>query len=192
MNRLAGRPRNRVYVDEVPRLDLRKWQRLKLLQAGSVFTCSWSGGKAVVLVDRSMITLMDGDRTEYVPLVRTAGGVAPCTWFLCPSCGRRCAVLHLRGCFRCRRCAGFSYQSQSEAPADRALRRARRIRQSLGADGNLLKPSPPRPKGMRRSTYIRLLERLDAAEAQVWPRVIRRISVSTADAFCAGADGALG
>jgi len=169
-----GRPQAREYLDWVPALDLYEWQRSKLLRPGVHFTCFWPGGRLEVLVDPDQVTLFAGAVVEHVKLTRTTSGVAPCTWFLCPGCGRRCAVLHWQGRARCRRCARLAYRSQSESPSDRALRRARAIRRSLGGSGDLSESLPPRPKGMRRPTYIRHLEQLVAAEAQVWQGVARR------------------
>jgi hypothetical protein len=171
---LRGRPQTRAYLDGLPALDLYEWQRLRLLRAGAHFACSWPGGRIEVLVDPEEIVLLAGEVVEHVKLTRTTSGIAPCTWFLCPGCGRRCAVLHWQGRAGCRRCARLAYRSQSESPSDRALRRARAIRRSLGGSGDLSESLPPRPKGMRRRTYIRRLEQLVAAEAQVWQGVARR------------------
>jgi hypothetical protein len=43
---------------------------------------------------------------------------------------------------RCRVCARVAYASQNERPMDRAMRRARKIRYSLGGDSSLLDPIP--------------------------------------------------
>jgi hypothetical protein len=172
---LRGRPQTREYLDWLPALDLYEWQRLKLVRPGRHFTCTWPGGRIEVLVDPEEIVLLAGEVVEHVKLTRTTSGIAPCTWFLCPGCGRRCAVLHWQGRAGCRRCARLAYRSQSESPSDRALRRARAIRRSLGGSGDLSESLPPRPKGMRRRTYIRLLEQLIATEAGVWQGVARRV-----------------
>jgi hypothetical protein len=87
------------------------------------------------------------------------GGKRP--WFLCPgrACGKRVAILYLAGkYFRCRHCHGLSYYSQRYGRGDRALLRARNIRSRLGGDRDVSKPFPAKPKRMRRSTYLRLLE----------------------------------
>lgn len=80
----------------------------------------------VYLTDNPFAVLMysvtdrDGNKTDYndeVSLVTTPcyfGGVR--YWFVCPSCGRRVAVLYLaRGdvYFRCRHCNNLSYHSRN-------------------------------------------------------------------------------
>lgn len=89
------------------------------------------------------------------------GGKRP--WFRCPlcveqqACGSRALKLYFAGSIvACRRCCGFSYDSQYVAPRYRKLRLARRIRALLGDAGNLFMPFPPRPKWMRWYTYMKL------------------------------------
>ena len=43
-------------------------------------------------------------------------------WFACPDCGRRCAVVYLRGgILACRQCHGLIYASQLESHGSRKL-----------------------------------------------------------------------
>lgn len=95
------------------------------------------------------------------------GGRRP--WFICPTpeCRRRVAILYGNGVFACRRCHDLAYESQREAPDDRALRRANNIRRRLGWRVGTLNPpgfhvDPAwvcyKPKGMHQSTYRRLVE----------------------------------
>jgi hypothetical protein len=50
------------------------------------------------------------------------------SWFLCPGCGRRSAILYLGGkYFRCRPCLGLVYPSQKVSPSRRAQSRIREI-----------------------------------------------------------------
>lgn len=82
------------------------------------------------------------------------GGVR--LWFLCPACDRRVVALYGSGrLFLCRHCNKLTYASQQERIADRMMRKARRLRNRLraGASTGLI----PRPKGMHRATYYRLL-----------------------------------
>ena len=113
------------------------------------------------------------DVEETVRIVRVAcrfGGSRP--YFICPgvvngvACGRRVAKLHGSGrFFLCRHCYRLAHASQSEGAWDRMLRRANKIRQRLGGDPGMAAPFPPKPKGMWRRTYERLLEHAIDAEA---------------------------
>ena len=88
------------------------------------------------------------------------------SWFLCPQCGRRVAILY--GMFQqlcCRRCATLTYESQNESESDRLLRKARKIRRRLGGSDNMFEEFPPRPRFMRERVYARLRQK--AREAWV-------------------------
>jgi hypothetical protein len=104
------------------------------------------------------------DVAETVFIVHVAcpfGGTRP--YFICPGtvngvgCGRRVAKLHGAGrYFLCRHCYRLTHASQSEGEWDRAVRRASKIRQRLGADPYARDAVPGRPKGMWWRTYDRL------------------------------------
>jgi hypothetical protein len=90
-------------------------------------------------------------------------------WFACPFAGRRVAKLYLPNgavTFASRQAYRLAYRSQREAPHDRALRRAFKLRSKLGADGGI-GDYVPKPKWMRRRTYDRKLEEIFAAEEVV-------------------------
>ena len=87
-------------------------------------------------------------------------------WFVCPRTGRRAANLYLPNgavTFAARQAYRLAYRSQREAPHDRALRRAFKLRGRLGADGGI-GDYVPKPKWMRWPTYDRKLEEIAAAE----------------------------
>lgn len=116
---------------------------------------------------------------EVIDLTRSAchlGGKR--AWFVCNriGCCRKVAVLYdtPKG-FRCRHCAGVTYQSKRERPYDRLLRRARKARAKAGGDANLLQPFPDRPKGMHATTYLRLLEKEAACWGTISDKAIRRL-----------------
>jgi hypothetical protein len=95
------------------------------------------------------------------------GGERP--WFVCPGrCARLAGVLYLisRG-FVCRRCAGLGYDTQTRQPWERSALKAQRLRRRLGADPGLTHSLPPRPRGMHRRTYERLLAALGQSEQTV-------------------------
>ncbi|MBT5797559.1 MAG: hypothetical protein HOI09_09265 [Porticoccaceae bacterium] len=80
------------------------------------------------------------------------------TWFLCPSCGARKAILYCASkWFLCRQCYGLNYTCQNEVYADRMIRKARKLRAKLGASMDLQMPISERPHGMYRSTFERLI-----------------------------------
>jgi len=90
-------------------------------------------------------------------------------WFVCPRTGRRAAKLYLPNgafTFASRQAYRLAYRSQREAPHDRALRRAFKLRGKLGADGGI-GDYVPKPKWMRWPTYDRKLEEVFAAEEVV-------------------------
>jgi hypothetical protein len=90
-------------------------------------------------------------------------------WFVCPRTGRRAAKLYLPNgayTFASRQAYRLAYHSQREAPHDRALRRAFKLRGRLGADGGI-GDYVPKPKWMRWPTYDRKLEEIFAAEEVV-------------------------
>ena len=73
--------------------------------------------------------------------------------------------------FRCRLCHGLSYECQFESRAQRANRRARKIRRRLGGSDCLMEEFPPRPRGMHWATYRRL-EALEAAADYQWTAAV--------------------
>ena len=81
------------------------------------------------------------------------------TWFLCPQCGKRVAVLYGAGkYFFCRHCYNLTHASQQENRADRLMRKARKIRARLGVGDALSEPILFKPKNMHQKTFNRLRE----------------------------------
>jgi hypothetical protein len=67
-------------------------------------------------------------------------GRTPCTfggarrWFICPGCGRRCALLYcVGGLFRCRHCHDLAYCSTRHPLSERARRYPEKEGQQLGS-----------------------------------------------------------
>jgi hypothetical protein len=86
------------------------------------------------------------------------------TWFLCPHCNRRVAVLYGAGrYFLCRHCYNLTYASQQAQRYARLREKAQAIRQRLGGSANLLEPFPDKPKGMHWKTYYRLRQKAEHA-----------------------------
>ena len=105
---------------------------------------------------------------ELVTLPQRFGGRR---WFaVCPFTGARCTKLIMpagatkfaaRGAWR-----RIAYRCQREAPYDRALRAAFKIRRRLGDDGGI-GDLVLKPKWMRWSTFDRQIARLNRVEARV-------------------------
>jgi hypothetical protein len=172
------------------RLDIQLWARRGLLYRGNEF--GGSDGltglglslRVKVYLDFIVLTDLNADpmsasRETVIDLERTAcrfGGRR--TWFRCPraGCGRRVAVLFVAGEVMCRKCAGLKYESQYRSCFDRNLRNCQMIRLRLGGTANLLKPFPPRPKGMRLARYLRLWDQASRAESFCWSALSKKLS----------------
>jgi hypothetical protein len=106
----------------------------------------------------------------------TYGGTRP--WWLCPSCGRRVAVLYgSRGYYACRRCCNLVYTCQRKSADDRATRRADRIRQRLGWGYGVLNPPGGRVKGMHYRTYQRLTHKYNTFAAISLDGIGKRLAI---------------
>lgn len=160
-------------TDNYQAFDVRELQRDGLLVPGRTLSAQWTcNGKAIasinVRVESDHVVLnynykrLDG---SWQPIKYSVsidwtscnyGGQRP--WFICPivDCGQRVAILYGSSIFACRYCHQLAYQSQREISHNRALLRAQNIRKKLGGSANMLKPFPPKPKGMHWHTYFRM------------------------------------
>lgn len=175
----AGRPGWRRKCEYSLPLDIRRLQRRGLLRCGSVFGWHWSaddepcGNIGLAVSDASVrlsyVWTPGDERHELrydVRIDRT-----PChfggsrSWFRCPRCSRRCAVLYglsrRDGYFGCRRCLRLAYASEAESQLDRLWRKQRKLEARLIWLGGEV---PIRPKGMRNRTFDGLLKRINAVE----------------------------
>jgi hypothetical protein len=157
----AGRPGWHLIGEHCRRIDVRAWHRAGTLHEGYSGSWSWHcGGEHTGTIGYSIESACallrysaDGVTiAEHVALERT-----PChfggsrTWFRCPRCAVRVAVLYMSGArFACRGCQRVAYASQSEDACDRAWRKQSKIEARLGEHG-------ARPKGMHHATHQRLL-----------------------------------
>ncbi len=95
-------------------------------------------------------------------------------WFRCPRTYRRVRVLHLPlggRHFRSRRAYRLAYASQRETIHDRAQRRAAKLCKRLGGDW-ADDTYPDKPSRMRWVTYIRIMDKLVAADTLADQRII--------------------
>ena len=154
-------------------LDIRRLQRAGVLKPGRWFGWKWTiNGKTVadiqVRVEAQRVVLVyryrrrgdanwqDVEQAVYLDhTVCTYGGTRP--WWLCPSCGRRVAIVYGPANFyACRHCCQLAYSCQRENAHDRAARRADTIRRRLGWPAGIFNPSGGKPKGMRWVTFERM------------------------------------
>jgi hypothetical protein len=175
----AGRPGWRRKCEHTLPLDIRRLHRKGLLRTGAVFGWRWSsddeprGNIGIAVSDSSAclsyIWTPGDERREMrydVRIDRTPcyfGGLR--SWFRCPRCSRRCAVLYglsrRDGYFGCRRCLHLAYTSESECPLDRLWRKQRKLEARLSWLGGEV---PERPKWMRQRTFERILSEIDLVE----------------------------
>ena len=162
-------------------LDISVLRRRGLLQPGCSGTIAWSrggeriGSATITTGIRSLrltysVGAVEGsaaavdESIEFRSTEMSLGGQRQ--WFRCPGCHHQCRILYGGPRFRCRLCHGLSYESQFESRAQRANRRARKIRRRLGGSDCLMEEFPPRPRGMHWATYRRLEAQEVAADEQ--------------------------
>jgi hypothetical protein len=172
-----GRKRKRAAVA----FRLERWlKREGMLSPGANRRMTWSRHGAVIA---SVNVRAEPGRVFLTYRHRSGGGewidesypvrltTTPChiggerDWFRCPArgCGQRVAVIYGGGIFACRKCYRLAYPSQREDLADRAVRRADRLRARLGWPGSVLEGAGwGKPKGMHWRTYERLCREHDA------------------------------
>jgi hypothetical protein len=97
-------------------------------------------------------------------------------WFVCPGCGRRCAILYP---WACRTCSGGRYESELLSPENRLMRKAFALRRRLGqTSGGLFGFFPDKPKGLHWSTYNRLVAEGEAMERQLMSLAAARFGLA--------------
>lgn len=168
----------KTYAEEVNRIDIRYMKKQKMLRAGSVGSLSWSCGgeetgsiRYAMYADKMVLNYRYRQSGEDWQKISESiyfdetdchyGGSRK--WFICPSCSKRIGILYGLGkYFRCRKCTGMSYASQSEGYLDRQVRKVRKIRRKLDIGSNwwdadcLSDPIFAKPKGMQWKTFERL------------------------------------
>jgi len=177
------KPNSKPTVESQYRLDIRQLKKSGYFRTGKIGFLKWSrNGKPKALLifgiaaDRLFLIYLRrprGDEWETIEQIVHLNWT-PCnygghrTWFLCPSCLRRVAVLYGAGkYFWCRHCYGLTYSSQKKDIMSRLAKKASKIRMRMGAHGNLLDPFPNRPKNLHRKTYWRLRKESERAR-ELW------------------------
>lgn len=165
-------------------IDVREWAREGLTAEGCIFEWSWLSNKKTVARIR---VSTQKDKLQLSYRARNFGGgwddknyavsleYQPCNfggqrvWFRCPAsgCNRRVATLFGGDIFACRKCHGLVYESQNEAAFERAIRKAKRIRERLGWEVDFNGQVGKKPKGMHWSTFNKLSLELAHTERMV-------------------------
>ena len=187
----SGRPRSRTYIEDGLTLDLPKlirddmvrpgrwsgslvWRNTttgeKVGSMGYTAIVSADGGTGAMRLDYSVPNTRDGcvPIVEHVPLEGLPQPFGGWMWyFRCPLSHRRCRKLVLppgARRFAARQAYRLSYRSQSEAPYDRALSQAFKIRRRLGGAEGVGLPVD-RPSGLHQRTFDGEIARLKRYEA---------------------------
>lgn len=171
----AGRPGWHNSVGTFYKIDIRRWVREGSLKSKDLFGYKSldAYGRAKFLVAAhasddaiSVITMRYDENGKPVTTFRSCiqlietkphlGGHR--TWFVCPHCRRRAAVLYFSsGKWACQKSLRLVYPSQSEKLITRVLRRIEKLEDQLD-------PNWARPKGMRRKTHEKIIEKIEIAE----------------------------
>lgn len=169
----SGAAVGKTAVEHCRRIDIRMWQKRKLLIDGNNFTWQWWNQEETdvmasigVLIEDGGVLLFYSANDEpirtMVELDKTETNYGFREWFLCPSCGKRVALLYLKGkYFNCRKCHDLNYRSsQLSGEISYYHHQLRKICEQLGAEYNPMHEWPPgKPKGMHWKTYERLAQR---------------------------------
>jgi hypothetical protein len=103
-------------------------------------------------------------------LLWTMAGSGRRVWFGCPECESRRGVLYLppgESRFACRGCYRLRYAYEDLAARERFKVRAKRFYEKAGSRSEGLEFTP-RPKGMRRRTFARYMDKAKELERRGW------------------------
>lgn len=169
----AGRPAQYRKTSNFRHMDVRRLQRDGLLKDGMAYGWTWkddSGNETAsisVRIEGGGVRLMyriggEHDVSEHVRLIETAcnyGGGR--MWFVCPYCGRRCALVYIGRQVACRKCLKLRYPSQSDDDTDALWRKQRKLEAKLGGADYWRKP-----KGMHQTTFDRIRREIIELESK--------------------------
>jgi Family of unknown function (DUF5681) len=187
--RVMARRRQRVRLQDGLKLDLNRLIRQHVMRPGAnqLSTIRWSyrhtdkeiaSGRITAEMTqelRGRFRIELGDLDQWIELVAVARPYGGRQWyFLCPRTERRASVLWKppgARSFACRQAWGrqVAYGSQFQSPYQRASSAAQGIRYRLGEKEDV---SPPRPKGMHRRTYEKIMRRYEAHETVIYQDLV--------------------
>lgn len=172
-------------------LDIRRLQRAGVFTPGRLFSWQWTvndrvRSSIVIRVDALQVELVYSYTAVGLPAESIRQAVVlettPCTlggsrsWFQCPDCSKRVAVIYGKGrLFACRQCKGLAYASQREGSEDRATRQANRIRKQLGWPVGIFNGPGDKPKGMHWTTFQRLKTEHDKLVSVITECIARQL-----------------
>ena len=189
----AGGAGGKHSTEDHRRIDVRWLKKHRLLRPGNIGSLTWTREEApagsigyrmeadcMILNYRCQVNGGAWQKVEQkIHFDRTQcnfGGYRK--WFLCPKCGKRVAVLYGAGkYFLCRHCYDLCYTSQQETEIDRMMRKARKIRDRLGASHNLSMPIWRKPKGMHQKTFDQLKREDREINVLKWGLVKERFGI---------------
>ena len=189
----SGRRGSKNTTESQYRIDIRWLRKQGFLQPGAMSSLSWScGDKETGFIHYHMETnrmilyyryRFNGG--EWEPVEQTISfDQTPCnygghkTWFFCPRCWKRVAILYGAGkYFLCRHCYDLAYSSQQEGRPDRLMRKARKIRRLIGGSDDLSKTIWLKPKHMHQKTFDRLRRKADPANNLSWMIMAQQMGI---------------
>ena len=180
---------SRPLVEDVPEFSVLKCTRSGSLRNGSQSTVTWhflNGqiGQGKIHSHGESITLdyqmRSGDEAWHSEKIDIELDFTPVhlggerTWFLCPSCGRRCLSLYWLSQFECRRCHDLVYRTARVDSLQRLEVRLSKVRSKV--EGRVVAGAfiPRRPKGMHHRTYAKLDTEQREIERQMWRTAVAR------------------
>ena len=186
----AGRPGHRLKAEASKRIDIRRWHRGGDLNAVSAFNWRWTRdgvatGNINVVFEAGVVRLIYSiqnhadqwrDASQAITVTTT-----PChyggsrSWFACPICRARVAVLYMRaGRFACRHCNRISYASQSGSARGRICTRYHKL-EALLDEG--------KPKWQRWATFDKLEDRFERVSQQFNGSLVNCLAALGFDGF---------
>ena len=184
-----GRTGWRPVGEHMLRLDVRQLHRRDCLRPGLAFSWSWSwgdepAGSISIFTGADSIRLSYSTRAgeqvdELVDLDRTPcnyGGTR--TWFRCPRCDRRVAVLFGGKRFWCRHCHGIAYAVENEDAMSRLLRRSNKLRERIKVKAGTAYPVTFKPKHMHQRTFDRIRWQIQEIELGFWLAMGERFNLT--------------
>ena len=173
----SGRRGGKDCTEDMRQVDVRRLQRDGYLNPGMAYGWEWKRGGAAVA---SINLAVQAGSVTFTYRTRTGGGDwqdvravvwldrTPCTyggtrtWWRCPCCSRRVAILYIGRIPACRHCYRLAYRCERESVDSRATRQADKLRDRLGWIPGILHGNGPKPKGMHWRTFERLQAKHDA------------------------------